>query len=123
MVNDETPRTAAEIVAAAWSDVLACGLDTIDPAVPAAAYAHQPLRQLYPMVSHGVLYLSRCTRWPWTRDVGTAYPLVGGGYRVRRESDRTLLGEVGTLDEAYALVAAHLPAGCGPAVDATPDDL
>ncbi|MFF3094980.1 DUF6193 family natural product biosynthesis protein [Streptomyces cyaneofuscatus] len=55
--------------------------------------------------------------------VGTAHPLVKGGYRVRRESDRTLLGEVDSVEEAYELVAAHLPGGCGPAIDGTPDDL
>ncbi|MDX3373334.1 DUF6193 family natural product biosynthesis protein [Streptomyces cyaneofuscatus] len=123
MASNEEPRSAAEIVAAEWSAVLSFGPDRIDPAVPRAAYTHPPLRQLYPMVSHGVLYLSRCTQWPWTRDVGTAHPLVKGGYRVRRESDKTLLGEVDTVEKAYELVAAHLPEGCGPAIDGTPDDL
>lgn len=75
------------------------------------------------MVSHGVLYLSRCTKYPWTRDVGTAYPLIAGGCRVRRESDKTLLGATETVEEAYALIAATLPEGCGPTVDGTPDDL
>ncbi|MER5358631.1 DUF6193 family natural product biosynthesis protein [Streptomyces sp. NPDC002785] len=123
MMANEAPRKAAEIVAAEWSAVLSYGLDSIDPVVPRTAYAHPPLRQLFPMVSHGVLYLSRCTQWPWSRDVGTAYPLVKGGYRVRRESDKTLIGEVDTVEEAYELIAANLPEGCGPAVDGTPDDL
>ncbi|MFH9619070.1 DUF6193 family natural product biosynthesis protein [Streptomyces pratensis] len=123
MTSDEEARHAAEAVAAEWSAVLSYGLDSIDPVVPRTAYAHASLRQLHPMVSHGVLYLSRCTRWPWTWDVGTAYPLVEGGYRVRRESDRTLLGEVDTVEEAYELIAANLPDGCGPAVDGTPDDV
>ncbi|WP_129767227.1 DUF6193 family natural product biosynthesis protein [Streptomyces sp. L-9-10] len=123
MALNEEARSAAEIVAAEWSAVLSYGPDQIDLAVPRTAYAHLSLRQLYPMVSHGVLYLSRCTQWPWTRDVGTAYPLVQGGYRVRRESDKTLLGEVDSVEEAYELIAANLPDGCGPAIDGTPDDL
>nr|WP_323180875.1 DUF6193 family natural product biosynthesis protein [Streptomyces sp. NBC_01142] len=53
------------------------------------AYAHPPLRELFPMVSHGVLYLSRCTKYPWTHDVGTAFPEVAGGYRVLRQSGNT----------------------------------
>ncbi|MFD7669662.1 DUF6193 family natural product biosynthesis protein [Streptomyces anulatus] len=121
--RSEESRNAAEIVAAEWSAVLSYGMDRINPAVPRAAYQHPSLRELWPMVSHGVLYLSRCTRWPWTSDVGTAYPQVVGGYRVRRASDKTLLGEVDTVEAAYALIAATLPEGCGPAVDGTPDDL
>ncbi|MEV8003571.1 DUF6193 family natural product biosynthesis protein [Streptomyces parvus] len=121
--SSEESRSAAAIVAAEWSDVLSYGTDRINPAVPRAAYQHPALSELWPMVSHGVLYLSRCTAWPWTEDVGTAYPLAKGGYRVRRESDKTLLGEVDTVEEAYALIAASLPDGCGPAIDGTPGDL
>ncbi|MFF3685279.1 DUF6193 family natural product biosynthesis protein [Streptomyces sp. NPDC002187] len=110
-------------MAAEWQAVLAYGADRIDPVVPRPAYAHAPLRELFPMVSHGVLYLSRCTRYPWTHDVGTAFPQVSGGYRVRRQSDNTLLGEGETVEEAYDLIAATLPEGCGPAVDGTPEDL
>ncbi|WP_408994522.1 DUF6193 family natural product biosynthesis protein [Streptomyces sp. 1268] len=123
MASNEKARSAAEIVAAEWSAALSYGWDLINPAVPRAAYRHPSLRVLWPMVSHGVLYLSRCTQWPWTSDVGTAYPLAKGGYRVRRDSDNTLLGEVDTTEEAYELIAATLPEGCGPAVDGTPDDL
>ncbi|RYJ30673.1 hypothetical protein CU044_1016 [Streptomyces sp. L-9-10] len=42
---------------------------------------------------------------------------------MRRESDKTLLGEVDSVEEAYELIAANLPDGCGPAIDGTPDDL
>jgi hypothetical protein len=122
MANDDM-QNAGEIVAAEWSRVLAYGPDRIDPVVPRTAYSHAALRELFPMVSHGVLYLSRCTRYPWTHDVGTAFPQAAGGYRVRRQSDKTLLGAVETVEEAYELIAAHLPEGCGPAVDGTPDDL
>ncbi|OKK16832.1 hypothetical protein AMK16_24375 [Streptomyces sp. CB00455] len=123
MTNAETPQTASEIVAKEWQTILAYGPERVDPAVPRAAYNHPALRELFPAVSHGVLYLSRCTRYPWTHDVGTAFPQTSGGYRVRRQSDNTLLGVTETLDEAYQLIAATLPEGCGPAVDGTPDDL
>ncbi|PSK70980.1 hypothetical protein C6W96_19035 [Streptomyces sp. CS149] len=123
MASNEKSRSAADIVAAEWSDILSYDRGLINPAVPRAAYRHPALRELWPMVSHGVLYLSRCTQWPWTSDVGTAYPLAKGGYRVRRDSDNTLLGEVDTMEEAYELIDATLPEGCGPAVDGTPDDL
>ncbi|MFJ4920269.1 DUF6193 family natural product biosynthesis protein [Streptomyces sp. NPDC088725] len=69
------------------------------------------------------MYLSRCTEYPWTHDVGTAIPEAVGGYRVRRTSDNTLIGEADTAEDAYALIAAHLPEDCGPAVDGSPDDL
>ncbi|WP_318209267.1 DUF6193 family natural product biosynthesis protein [Streptomyces sp. SJL17-1] len=81
--------------------------------MPRTAYAHPALRELFPMVGHGVLYLSRCARYPWTHDVPTAFPQVAGGYRVRRESDRTLGGVAGTVEAAYELIAANLPEGCG----------
>ncbi|WP_373299892.1 DUF6193 family natural product biosynthesis protein [Streptomyces xantholiticus] len=33
------------------------------------------------------------------------------------------LGEVDTLEQAFALVVANLPEGCGPAVIGTADDV
>lgn len=123
MTSGGASRSGAEVVAAAWSDVLSYGTDLIDPVVPRTAHSHASLRELRPMVSHGVLYLSRCTQYPWSRDVGTAYPQSAGGYRVRRESDRTLIGVATTVEEAYELIAARLPDNCGPAVVGTTDDL
>ncbi|MFI8392110.1 DUF6193 family natural product biosynthesis protein [Streptomyces sp. NPDC085540] len=123
MTNDEASPAAAEIVATAWRTVLAYGPDRVDPAVPRAAYGHPALRELFPAVSHGVLYLSRCIQFPWTRDIGTAFPQVSGGYRVRRQSDNTLLGVTETVEEAYRLIVAHLPEGCGPAIDGTANHL
>ncbi|MEU6044402.1 DUF6193 family natural product biosynthesis protein [Streptomyces griseus] len=52
---------------------------------------------------------STSTPWPYARDVATAHPLFQGGYRVFRDSDRTELGEVDTVEEAYALLAPHPP--------------
>lgn len=110
---EEEAGSADESVAAKWADVLSCDPDLIDRAVPRTAYSHLSLRQFYPMVGHGVLFLRRSTRWPYARDVATAYPLFKGGYRVFRDSDLTELGEVDTVEEAYALIAAHLPDDCG----------
>ncbi|MFK0184637.1 DUF6193 family natural product biosynthesis protein [Streptomyces rubiginosohelvolus] len=123
MTSNEDSQSDAEVVATAWSVVLSYGTDRIDPVVPRTAYSHASLRVLWPMVSHGVLYLSRCTEYPWSRDVGTAFPQSAGGYRVRRESDRTLIGVAATVEEAYELIAANLPDNCGPAVIGTADDL
>ncbi|MFC9943090.1 DUF6193 family natural product biosynthesis protein [Streptomyces pratensis] len=123
MTTSETFGEDAEVVAAAWSVVLSYGSDRIDPIVSRTAHSHPSLRVLWPMVSHGVLYLSRCTQYPWSRDVGTAFPQSVGGYRVRRESDRTLIGVTATVEEAYELIAANLPDNCGPAVVGTADNL
>ncbi|MEE1756381.1 DUF6193 family natural product biosynthesis protein [Streptomyces sp. SP18CS02] len=123
MTKPESPRSAAEIVAAEWQDILDMGQDLIDPVVPRTMYANPRLRELYPVVSHGTLLLSRCIHFPWTHDVGTLHKQAGGGYRVRRGSDRTVLGVAETVREAVDLIAANLPAGCGPAIDGTADDL
>ncbi|WP_328866441.1 DUF6193 family natural product biosynthesis protein [Streptomyces sp. NBC_00341] len=123
MRNIEAPQNAEDIVAAEWVTVLAYGQDRINPIVPRTAYGHRPLRKLFPMVSHGVLHLSRCIKYPWTHDIGTAFPQAVGGYRVRRESDHTLIGVVETVEEAYELITANLPEGCGPAIGGTSEDL
>jgi hypothetical protein len=112
--DDETTCCAPDLVAAEWATVLAYGPDRIDPTVPRTAYGPPALRELFPMAGHGVLYLSRCTRYPWTHDVPTAFPQVAGGYRVRRASDRTLVGVAATVEEAYASIAAHLPPHSAP---------
>ncbi|MER5965848.1 DUF6193 family natural product biosynthesis protein [Streptomyces sp. NPDC002057] len=121
-MNSEPPREASETVAAEWRKVLAMSERRIDPAMPRAAHAHPALRELFPMVSHGALYFSRCTQYPWTHDVPTLFPRPGG-FHVFRHSDQSVIGEPDTVEEAVELVVANLPAGCGPAVDGTPDDL
>lgn len=123
MAQNESASSAAEIVALEWQSVLAEDAGLIDPQVPRSAYAYPELRQLFPGISHGTLFLSRCTRFPRTRDVPTVYSRVGGGYTVIRLSDGVRLGETATLDEAFALVVANLPPGTGPAIDGTADDL
>ncbi|MEU0398859.1 DUF6193 family natural product biosynthesis protein [Streptomyces sp. NPDC006197] len=121
-MESEAPREAAEIVAAEWRRVLGMSERRIDPAIPRAAHARPELRELFPMVSHGALYFSRCTQYPWTHDVAALFPRPGG-FHVFRHSDKTVLGEPDTVEEAVRLIVANLPDGCGPAVDGTPDDL
>lgn len=123
MTSDGASRSDAEVVAAAWSDVLSYGTDLIDPVVPRTAYSHASLRELWPMVSHGVLYLSRCTQYPWSRDVGTAFPKARAATACAVSPTGPLIGVAATVEEAYELIAAHLPDNCGPAVVGTTDDL
>lgn len=123
MTGDEARTRAAEIVAAKWKSVLDPGDGLIDPTMPRAAYANPRLRELFPIVSHGALYFSRCIRSPWTHDVGALFRRGGGGFMVIRHSDGTVLGEPETVEEAIALIVANLPDGCGPAIDGTVDDL
>ncbi|MFF3685281.1 DUF6193 family natural product biosynthesis protein [Streptomyces sp. NPDC002187] len=113
--------TAADIVAAEWRYFLEEAQDLINPATVRAAYAQPRLRELFPFVSHGTLYLSRCTGLPGSF-VPVVYSLVGGGFQVHARCVGSL-GEVDTVEEAYALVAANLPEGCGPAVIGTADDV
>ncbi|MFJ9523167.1 DUF6193 family natural product biosynthesis protein [Kitasatospora sp. NPDC101801] len=67
---------------------------------------------------------SRCTGFPWSRDVPSIFPDHGGRFRVIRlyEPGGQIIGSL-TADEAVELVASHLPADCGPAIDGTPDVL
>ncbi|MFD9221871.1 DUF6193 family natural product biosynthesis protein [Streptomyces sp. NPDC060064] len=113
--------SAAEIVAAEWRYHLEEDEGLVDPAMVRAAYAQPRLRELYPMVSHGTLYLSRCTDYPGSF-VPVVYRMVRGGYQVTARSIGSL-GEVNTVEEAFALVVANLPEGCGPAIVGTARDV
>ncbi|MET8741645.1 DUF6193 family natural product biosynthesis protein [Streptomyces sp. NPDC004728] len=123
MTGDEARMRAAEIVAAKWKAILDSGDELIDPTMPRAAYANPRLRELFPIVSHGALYLSRCIRPPRAHDVGALFRRGGGGFMVIRHSDGTVLGEPETVEEAINLIVANLPDACGPAIDGTADDL
>ncbi|WP_392839287.1 DUF6193 family natural product biosynthesis protein [Streptomyces sp. LN500] len=46
-----------------------------------AAYANPLLRGLFPLISHGSLQFSRCTHAPWSYDVPSLHPQLGGGWR------------------------------------------
>ncbi|MFD4143430.1 DUF6193 family natural product biosynthesis protein [Streptomyces sp. NPDC058572] len=121
-----TPGTAgdaAAVVEAMWQTILAYDDDRVDSAMVQAAHAHPRLRELYPVVSHGALYLNRCTGFPAPGDVGALFRRSGGGFMVIRHSDGVTLGEPDTIEEAIELIVANLPEGCGPAIIGTADDL
>ncbi|MFD5873113.1 DUF6193 family natural product biosynthesis protein [Streptomyces sp. NPDC060322] len=123
MTTTEDSVQSAKVVAAAWTGLLKLGDSLIDSAMLRAAYAEPRLRELFPKVSHGALYFSRCIQYPRTKDVGTLLRRAGGGFMIHRQSDGTILGEPETVEEAVALIVANLPDGCGPAIDGTADDL
>ncbi|SED79532.1 DUF6193 family natural product biosynthesis protein [Streptomyces sp. TLI_105] len=103
-------------MAAQWHRLLEDDGDIVDPETVRAAYAQPRLRQLFPGVSHGVVFFSRCTGSPAAQVGGQVYPRHEGRIRVRGPLGVGTLGEVDTLDEAFALVVGSLPEGCGPAV-------
>lgn len=123
MTHGNEAEEAARVVSAQWQQVLAYDSYTVDPAMPRAAFAHPRLRELYPVVSHGALYLNRCTGFPTPGDVGALFRRAGGGFIVIRHSDRAVLGEPDTVEEAVELIVRNLPDGCGPAVIGTADDV
>lgn len=85
------------------------------PGAIEAASAEPRLRQLFPFLSHGCLTFHRNTDFPWSNDLPfiactTPYKVYATGYA-------ELLGETETPQEAAALVVAHLPNDCGPAIE------
>jgi hypothetical protein len=92
-------------------------------ALAEAASAEPKLRQLYPFTSHWSLHFTTCTGFPYSWDVPFVDPLPTGRYRVGGPSRGTVIGETDTAEQAIALVAAGLPADCGPAVTGTANDL
>lgn len=88
-----------------------------------AAHAEPRLRLLFPFTSHGSLHFSRCTGWPYSRDVSAIYPLGGGRYAVQHRGEDFSMEPAFTAEEAAASVVARMPAGWGPAVAGTEHDL
>ncbi|MFF8787830.1 DUF6193 family natural product biosynthesis protein [Streptomyces sp. NPDC015125] len=128
MTHGNIEPQASNVVAAKWQKARETSDELIDPVMVEGAYANAHLRALFPLISHGSLHFSRCTKFPWTNDVPSIYPASGGGFRVIRMnepvgSSRQIVGEVDSAEEAAALVVAHFPPGCGPAIDGTADDL
>ncbi|MFE3764302.1 DUF6193 family natural product biosynthesis protein [Streptomyces sp. NPDC059104] len=129
MNDNNAPRMASDDpVEAKWQLVRELNENLVDKRLVEAAYADPALRGLFPLVSHGSLQFSRCTGFPWSGDLPSIFPLAGERFRVLRPyeawgSGREQVGEADTAEEAVELVASHLPAGCGPAVDGTPDVL
>ncbi|MFF3556508.1 DUF6193 family natural product biosynthesis protein [Streptomyces tsukubensis] len=122
MTNDQCPRTAAEIVAARWAYLLEEGesADLVRLDVVRAAHSHPRLRALFPCVSHGALYFSAFADPPHRRIGGQVYHPVNGRFVVTSFPEQGTLGEADTLEEAFAIVAEHLPPDTGPAVLRSP---
>ncbi|MFD8692921.1 DUF6193 family natural product biosynthesis protein [Streptomyces sp. NPDC059651] len=116
--------TAAE---ARWADYRRTAARFVDRDLIEASYAQPQLRALFPFHSHRSLTFSRCTGFPYTHDAPVVTP-VNGRYRVTWWKTRSPrgpadIGEADNLRDAVALVVAHLPSGCGPAVAGTAHDL
>ncbi|MET8943891.1 DUF6193 family natural product biosynthesis protein [Streptomyces sp. NPDC004542] len=88
-----------------------------------AAHAEPRLRALFPFTSHGTLMFSRCTGFPFSRDVSAIYPLGGGRYAVHRHGEKFSKEPSYTAQEAAAVVVARMPDSWGPAVAGTEHDL
>ena len=115
MTQDENTTASEGVVAAEWQYLLEMGEGMVDPAMVRAAYAQPRLRELYPGVSHGVLFFNCGTGASATPVGGYVYRREGGRFWVRGPLGVGTLGEVDTLEEAFALVVASLPEDCGPA--------
>ncbi|MFF7648965.1 DUF6193 family natural product biosynthesis protein [Streptomyces sp. NPDC007983] len=123
MTKDDDSRTAADIVAAQWRLFLDGAEGMVDPAMARAAHEQPRLRELFPGVSHGVMFFSRCTGFPAAHVGGQVSPEGARRFRVRGPLGGATLGVVDTPEEAFELVVANLPEGCGPAIEGTAADL
>ncbi len=123
MTPQESDSEAAETVSLEWQRLLSMDEHLIAPEMTQTAYANPRLRTLFPLVSHGSLHLSRCTKFPWTSDVPALYRRAGGGFIVKRLSDGVTIGETEAVEEAVTLIANNLPSNCGPAINGTENDL
>ncbi|TRO57401.1 MULTISPECIES: DUF6193 family natural product biosynthesis protein [unclassified Streptomyces] len=112
-----------EAVAFKWQLVRNAPDQLIDHDIVEAAYANPVLRSLFPLISHGSLQFSRCTRSPWSYDVPSLSPQLGGGWRaLRAHKGRDIPDRhAQTPEEAVAFVVEGLPDGCGPAVEGPAD--
>lgn len=114
-------------VEAKWTTYRETTARHVDHELIEAAYAQPQLRVLFPFHSHRALNFSRCTGFPYTHDIPVITP-ANGRYRVTwwktRSPDRPAdIGETDNPHDAVALVLAHLPHGCGPALPGTAHDL
>ena len=103
-------------------------LDAISPLPLIEAAMKQPeLAQLFPFTSMHTLHFSRTTGYPFTIDCPFAEPIGNNRFRAYKgRKDVGDRGEVigeGTAEEVAAMLVAHLPPNCGPAVDGTAKDL
>lgn len=79
------------------------------------------LRQLFPYTSLNTFCLSRCTGYPYTKDLPIVVPVKDNAYEVISR-DGKALGS-GNANWAANIVEANLPENCGPAVSGTAEDL
>lgn len=122
----EAPERGTE-VETAWARYRQTPATHVDHFLIEAAFNQPPLRALFPFHSHMALNFSRCTDFPYTHDVPVVTP-VNGKYRVTWWGTRSPhgpadIGEADNPQDAVALVVAHLPPECGPAVVGTAEDL
>ncbi|MFF3411392.1 DUF6193 family natural product biosynthesis protein [Streptomyces sp. NPDC002742] len=116
-----------DAVEAQWTSYRHTTARHMDHELIEAAYAQPQLRALFPFHSHRTLNFSRCTGFPYTRDIPVITP-ASGSYRVtwwhtRSPHGPADIGEADIPDDAVALVVALLPHNCGPAVAGTAEDL
>ncbi|MEU3302476.1 MULTISPECIES: DUF6193 family natural product biosynthesis protein [unclassified Streptomyces] len=128
MAAEQIDPDVPESVTKEWLSVLSEPSSVIDPSLTRAAYENPQLRSFFPLISHGSLQFSRCTRYPWSRDVPALFRRRAGGFSVLRlwetgESGRREVGVAGTAAEAVDLLVATLPEAWGPAIEGTSDDL
>ncbi|MGA5195725.1 DUF6193 family natural product biosynthesis protein [Streptomyces exfoliatus] len=117
MTDNAGARSAAEIVAGEWRLLLDGSHDLIDAETVRAAHAQPRLRELFPLVGHGVMYFSGCTGIPAVHVGGQVYPRgADGRFWVRGPKGVGTVGRAETLEEAFVLVVGNLPEEGGPAV-------
>ncbi|MGW4293353.1 DUF6193 family natural product biosynthesis protein [Micromonospora chersina] len=108
-------------VEAKWRLLRETASGKIRLAVEAAA-ARPVLRGLFPFLSHQTLCFSRCTAYPYSKDVPVIQPLGGNRFQVQTPDGTTAATGV-TAEDAVDVVVAHLAPACGPAVPGTAQDL
>ncbi|MFJ1709958.1 DUF6193 family natural product biosynthesis protein [Kitasatospora sp. NPDC088346] len=126
MSSSEGPGTGADPVAEAWEEVRRqAEIGEVDKELVEAAHADPVIGVLFPMVGHGSLQLSRCTKFPWSKDLPSVFPTLDGGFRIHRlyMRDKSWVADVSTPQEAVRFVRDNIPEGCGPAIDGTPDQI
>ncbi|GEM_PF-3087377 len=111
-----------DAVAVRWQLLREHAADIVRPLVE-AAFAQPRLQVLFPFTSHHDLLFSRCTGYPYSWDVPFIQHLPGGRYLVAGPLRGMVIGAADDPESAVALVVDGLPAGCGPAVAGTAEEL
>jgi hypothetical protein len=104
-------------VEARWHKYLT---EDLEPLLVAAASQRPTLRQLFPFFSLYSLCFSRCSGYPYTRDLPSIRQTSGGAYLVKHPVHGE--SEPLELEQALDRLLTQVPANCGPAVAGTADD-